>query len=191
MIHKAPIDGIPYIAFNPPHLASTPYEIERVYGSLQDRELELFQSVCAGLPSAEDCVRKNPDEYQLPAEVFEVARTFIPQELPKPVTYYPDFWLCYQNSILYAEAIGCMYVEGVAVSPCGPMLHAWITTNGTDVYDFTWPCQHLNRYYGVAFDPKKLREAGYPYGAIFGFNKKTLAQRHIPIRVDIRTLVAT
>lgn len=188
MIQEITIDGTGYIGFNAPY-PKTPQEIEQIYASLRGEALALFQSVCAEMPSVDVYTKENAEKYRLPKEFFDVARVFTAQALPYPIEYFPELWMCHSNSFEHAQKTGCMYVEGIAISPAGPMLHTWNSTDGNNVLDFTWPSQELNRYYGAVLDIEELKKAGYHSGGILGHNDPRLGHRRKPIIIDMRTLI--
>lgn len=113
-------------------------------------------------------MKENASEYGWTEEVLADATMFVPQELPRPVPYFKKPWHCFENSFEHARKTGLLYVEGLAINPTGPQIHAWNSTDGTDVIDLTWPFQHVNKYFGLVFDVEKLTMAGYPFGAYFG-----------------------
>jgi hypothetical protein len=57
-------------------------------------------------------------------------------------------------------------VEGLCISPFHAALHAWNLKDG-EVYDATWPAQHLNRYFGIRFSLEALQAFRRPIGGVF------------------------
>lgn len=81
-------------------------------------------------------------------------------------------WCCFHNAAKMARKNGFQYAEGFAVSPSGPMLHAWNIRNGQAI-DYTWPVTSHNRYFGMVFDLDWLDQIGCPEGGVFYFWRKT------------------
>ncbi len=146
----------------------TPQWVEGYYDRLVGSELELFERVCKQLPCAKEYLVAHADEFGWDEEMIARASIFTPSELPRPVPYYPKYWHCYENSFAYAEKTGCKYIEGLAVGPAGALIHAWCSTNGKDLIDYTWPYQHVNKYFGMELKISKMRDNGYPFGAVLG-----------------------
>ena len=146
----------------------TPHWVEGYYDRLEGHELELFERICKELPCAKEYLIAHADEFGWGQEVIAQASIFTPSKLPRPVPYYPKYWHCYENSFAYAEEKGYKYVEGLAISPAGAQIHAWCSTDGKDVIDYTWPYQHCNKYFGIVFDITKMRANGFPFGAVLG-----------------------
>ncbi len=80
-------------------------------------------------------------------------------------------WCCFYNTASMARKYGLQYAEGFAVSPSGPMLHAWNVQAGKAI-DYTWPATHLNRYFGMIFDLDWLDQIGCPDGGVFYYWSK-------------------
>jgi hypothetical protein len=148
--------GYSWIYSNVP--VETPGQVERMYASLTGAELALFERVCAGLPCPKAFIEKFAAAYGWPPEMIASCKIFTPSPLPHPVIYSSP-WNCFENSFHTAESEGLLYVEGLAISPMGPDAHAWNSADGNDVIDRTWPCQHLNRYFGKALDLDTVRRA--------------------------------
>jgi hypothetical protein len=147
----------------------TPQEVESQFNSFTAEESALFERICANLPSGRDYMETRLQQYGWTAEMFNKAREFQPQPLPSPVPYFERPWWCYENSFQHAEKTGLLYVEGIGISPNGPMVHAWNSTDGTDVLDYTWPQQHLNRYFGIIYDVAWIKENWPIPGGMLGY----------------------
>lgn len=77
-------------------------------------------------------------------------------------------WLCYENAMELAKRDRRVaYAEGLCLSPFGAHLHAW-NVRRDKVIDLTWPCAHLNRYFGITFDTTWLLDHNYIHGCVFG-----------------------
>ena len=155
-----------------------PQDVEKAYDSLDDAERKLFKKVCAGMPAVEDFVRKNAAGYGWDERLLSLARNMRAKELPRPVPYFNPPWACFENSFKHAQKTGLLYVEGVAANPSGIMIHAWNSTDGTDVLDFTWPHQHVNQYFGIVFDVQwMLRHSPIPGGILVYLHQETLERQ--------------
>jgi hypothetical protein len=137
---------------------TTPEALEAFFDSLAGNDRLAFDRVCADLPCPKTYMEQHAAEYGWTKDILAAAELFCPAPLPPPVKYFPTHWNCFKNSFAKAEANGLIYVEGLAISPTGPQIHAWNSTNGRDVIDLTWPCQHLNKYFGINLVPGKLRQ---------------------------------
>lgn len=150
----------------------TPQQIERAYLGLEGEQRKLFEEICHGLPAADEYARAHASKYGWDESVFELARTFVPQQFQHPVPYFERHWHCFESSFIYAEQTGLFYVEGLAINPSGAQIHAWNSTDGTDVLDYTWPHQHVNRYFGIVFDVEKMKKYWPVPGAILAYRKQ-------------------
>ena len=155
----------------------TPPAMEKIFDSLQGSELKAFRNICAALPCPKEYLLQNIDEYGWNDVMIGRASLFIPVELPRPIPYFPRYWRCFENSFAYAKKHGLKYIEGLAVNPTGIQVHAWMSRDGTDVLDYTWPYQHLNRYFGIEFDTEELAENGFPNGGLLGHYHKELQEK--------------
>lgn len=121
------------------------------------------------MPSAEFFLESHPHLYTWGSIVRRYGREYTASDRGR---YDPPEkpWSCFETASEKARATDeeLQYVEGLALSPFGPALHAW-NVNGDDVFDFTWPCQHLNRYFGIVFDLAFLEEIGHKHGCVFGY----------------------
>ncbi len=148
---------------------TAPGVIDEFYASLQGEERELFERICNGLPCAKAYMEEHSNEYGWTKEMLAEAKVYIPAKLPRPVPYFEKPWCCYENSFQYAEEKGLRYVEGIAINPTGVQLHAWNSTDGVDVLDYTWPFQHVNKYFGIEWDIEWLKKHGYTSGGFVGY----------------------
>ena len=128
------------------------------------------------------------NEYGWTEEMLARADYFVPVKLPTPVPYFERPWCCFENSFNHAEQTGLLYVEGIAVSPSGISIHAWNSTNGSDVIDYTWPYQHVNKYFGIIFPIKWVKKHYSTPGGIL--NPKLLRTKPLPPVVAKPALVA-
>jgi len=135
--------------------ARNPGRIERLYHSLEGENLALFRRACASIPEPRQFMEEHAAEFGWDADMVAKARAFTPRPLPSPVRYFPKPWHCYENCLAKAEAEGIFYCEGLVIGPGGPTIHAWNSTDGRNVIDLGWPCQHLNKYFGLVFDLKE------------------------------------
>ncbi len=101
--------------------------------------------------------------------VLEFGKEYVASDRGKCASFLPER-SCFENAAQKARETNeeLQYVEGLALSPLGPMLHAW-NARGDEVFDFTWPCQHLVRYYGIPFSVSFLDEIGHKNGCVFGY----------------------
>lgn len=141
-----------------PRESVTPRAIEQFYDSLCGGQRALFERVCAALPCPKACMEHEFASYGWSREMLDSARLFVPAKLERPVPYFEKTWSCFENSFHYAEKYGLLYVEGLAVNPSGIQLHAWNSITGHDVFDYTWPYQHVNKYFGLIFEVEWLKK---------------------------------
>lgn len=158
---------------------TTPHDVEKAYDNLDGAGHELFKKVCAGMPTVEDFVRENAIGYGWDERLLGLARTMHAKKLPRPVPYFNPPWTCFENSFKHAQKTGLLYVEGVAVNPSGVMVQAWNSTDGTDVLDFTWPHQHVNKYFGIVFDVQWMLHHSPIPGGILGYLQQETLKGHV------------
>jgi hypothetical protein len=147
----------------------TPGRIEKLFCSLEGEERELFRRACANLPCPKEFMREHAATFGWDAGMVEKARIFTPRPLPQPVSYFPWSWHCYDNCLRLAREEGLLYVEGLVIGPGGPTIHAWNSTDGFNVIDRGWPCQHLNKYLGFIFDLQKHRDMIGKIGGLYEY----------------------
>lgn len=164
--------GYQWFAFN--ESPESPEQIEAFYSTLQGDELAIFNRVCSGLPEAETFSDAHPEMFPWTKKMRDKVRTFRPGKRPPNYDFFRPAWCCYENSFRLAEEIGALYCEGVTISPTGPQIHAWVSLEGDDVLDLTWPSQHLNRYFGASFDVPLLKANGITNG---GFIARVMEAR--------------
>ncbi len=152
-------EGYSWLASGTPF--TTPKQVEIAYGALSGEQRELFERICRRLPSAEQYVRDRSAEYGWDEDLIAEAKVFTPKPLATPVPYFDPPWHCFENSFSHAEQHNLLYVEGIAINPSGPQIHAWNSTDGTDVLDYTWPYQHVNHYFGIVF-PLEWMKKNWP-----------------------------
>lgn len=152
--------------YNLPEHVCTPRSLAEIYDTLDPESVSKLQKVCKQLPCAREYMIAHADEYGWDAPMIEKATIYTARELPRPIEYFHEFNRCWQNSFAYAERTGVRYVEGLAISPAGAFLHAWNSTDGEDVLDFSWPCQQYNKYFGFDFDIEWMRENGFREGGL-------------------------
>jgi len=150
--------GRRWIETDDPAMARTPGRIEKLFHRLGPEDLALLRRACASIPGPREFMRAHFAAFGWDAAMVEKARVFSPRPLPQPVEYFPKPWHCYENSRDKAEAEGIFYCEGLVLTPSGPIIHAWNSTDGTNVIDLSYPCQHLNKYLGFVFDLKRDAE---------------------------------
>ncbi len=173
-LFEAKMFGRSWVGTDDAQRTRTPGRIEKFYGSLVGAERELFRRVCANLPDPKEFMREFAPVFGWDAEMVEKARVFTPRPLPNPVEYFPWSWHCYDNCLRRAREEGLLYVEGLVIGPGGPTIHAWNSTDGFNVIDLGWPCQHLNKYMGFIFDLKQHKELIGFLGELFERAKRAL-----------------
>jgi hypothetical protein len=90
------------------------------------------------------------------AKLAKQGRFFTPVNRPKGFRLMA-IKACYRNAIKLAVAGRAQYVEGYAMHDDGlePVHHTWVTTDGINAIDVTWPKLGAV-YFGVVFDTKAL-----------------------------------
>lgn len=147
---------------------TSPYDFEQQVCK-DGRLYDIFLDVSKNLPEAEDYIRKYKDRYGWNDGFISQCSKFEPQELPRPFLYDEPFWQCFDNARSRALYEDYYYIEGIVITPTGAYLHAWNSKDGIDVFDFTYPAQECNRYFGVAL---KVEEKG-AYGLVAYLEKET------------------
>ncbi|MEK7134568.1 MAG: hypothetical protein AAB819_02495 [Patescibacteria group bacterium] len=170
------IDGGRLIRYTRP--PRSPQGVEDSFNTLSGDELEQFRKVCVNLVDPQKYIAERLNEYGWTEEMLARADYFVPVKLPTPVPYFERPWCCFENSFNHAEQTGLLYVEGIAVSPSGISIHAWNSTNGSDVIDYTWPYQHVNKYFGIIFPIKWVKKHYSTPGGIL--NPKLLRTKPLP-----------
>lgn len=142
-----------------------PYLIDDVFAEIEN--WARFKRLVAELPCPRRYLQDNKDKFKWHEYVIRHGQEFYPDRITSP-TFPEPFWHCFQNSYRFAREHGCLYVEGVAVAPTGAYHHAWVSPNGHDVLDLTWPRQDLTKYFGIAFNLDELPENS-PEGAFLHY----------------------
>ncbi len=127
----------------------------------------LFRRACANVPDPRRFMQEHGAVFGWDGEIVAKARVFTPRPLPSPVRYFSKPWHCYDNCLAKAESI--YYCEGLVIGPGGPTIHAWNSTDGWNVIDLGWPCQHLNKYLGFVLDLKEHAEIIGTFGWFYHF----------------------
>ena len=146
----------------------TPYEAEVDTQQLDQKAAELFNQVCDQLPSAEGYIKQYAERFGWRPELIECGKTYRTSALPLPVKYFEPFWWCFENSFLHAKTTGLLYVEGIVVTPTGSFVHAW-NSSDDNVLDYTYPLQHLNSYFGIAFEVELIEKYWPMSGGLLGY----------------------
>lgn len=148
---------------------NTPQQVEQHFNSYTDEERLVFDRICDDLPTGRQYMEIHWQEYGWTEEMLARASEFSAKQLQEPVPYFDRPWWCFENSYHHAEQKGLLYVEGIGISPNGPMVHAWNSTDGTDVIDYTWPWQHKNKYFGIVYDLTWMKKYWPIPGGILGY----------------------
>lgn len=148
---------------------NTPQQVEQHFNSYTDEERLVFDRICDDLPTGRQYMEIHWQEYGWTEEMLARASEFSAKQLQEPVPYFDPPWWCFENSYHHAEQKGLLYVEGIGISPNGPMVHAWNSTDGTDVIDYTWPWQHKNKYFGIVYDLTWMKKYWPIPGGILGY----------------------
>lgn len=143
-----------------------PARLEDFFDRLEGEAKALFDRVCAELPCPKEHLAAKWDDYGWDPCILHEGTLFKPARLKRPIPFYEKHWCCFENSFAFAEKYDYSYVEGIAINPSGIQIHAWVTTDGEDVLDYTWPLQHVNKYFGVPLNIEYLKGKGVTQGGL-------------------------
>jgi hypothetical protein len=150
----------------------SPYDFERIISAQPDL-YRFFHHFSQTLPSAQTYVQQNKEYFGWTDWLLSQCSEFVAAPLMRPIRYDEPFWQCFENARARALVAGLYYVEGVVVTPTGVFVHAWNSTDGQDVLDYTYPAQECNSYFGVALNVGEK----IPYGWLGFLFEETKEQR--------------
>ena len=137
----------------------SPYDFEQLVAQQPDL-YKFFHRFSSALPKADEYIKEYKESFGWNDWLIEQCSIFTASALLRPIRYDEPYWWCYGNARARALSTGVHYVEGLAVTPTGAFLHAWNSSDGQNVLDYTYPAQELNTYFGVVI---KVGET-IPYG---------------------------
>ena len=127
----------------------SPYDFERLVAHQPDL-YKFFHRFSCCQPKAVDYIQLHKECFGWSDWLIAQCSVFRALPLQRPIRYDAPYWQCYENSRTRALVTDVHYVEGLVVTPTGAFLHAWNSSNGEDVLDYTYPAQECNTYFGVA-----------------------------------------